>query len=526
MSTRINVTVGDGGLLDRNAQQTAANRQARVLADQRATAEAEGVERRAADRIAAGLDPLTGLPASTPSSASTINRLDQKPAANRRPSSELPFFYLKIDDFQGQQYPEVQVVSGNGNQKASKQFDFGLTEDPFSDLIGPFTPKHGPFTDGQWVETRDSFEGSRSTLPESTSGFTGTYQVETYSAQRQVQLGNTGASGSLLISLPVGDGTSILIVYRSLTYFVWRKDFYTDFTGSYIDGVSQGGVYDTIEYTSEVTTPPTTLTGYAAFRVGMNVAAEIELPETFVAKLDGLFPQFSVTAVNDDTTFFPELRTRERYFMAESYDVSLPAQPRYSSIGRFAETTSQYGISDRGVYPNSLTTSTPLSWFYIDSLSNFATLSGTGGIFAGTFYNVASHQDVLDVTIAATSINSLLPRTKVLGLPTDVMSFFGSIRNMVESGTAYRWADPLNYMDGPGIYNSVVAEDPNRTAYPYDPELNYWVQSKLKFKSGLTSPSFVDLEVDSDPFWRRVVIYDWGSPTFCRQQIARYGFFS
>jgi hypothetical protein len=84
MSTRINVTVGDGGLLDRNAQQTAANRQARVLADQRATAEAEGVERRAADRTAAGLDPLTGLPASTPSSASTINRLDQEPAANRR----------------------------------------------------------------------------------------------------------------------------------------------------------------------------------------------------------------------------------------------------------------------------------------------------------------------------------------------------------------------------------------------------------------------------------------------------------
>jgi hypothetical protein len=84
MSTRINVTVGDGGLLDRNAQQTAANRQAKLLADQRATAEAEGVERRAADRIAAGLDPLTGLPASTPSSASTINRLDQEPAANRR----------------------------------------------------------------------------------------------------------------------------------------------------------------------------------------------------------------------------------------------------------------------------------------------------------------------------------------------------------------------------------------------------------------------------------------------------------
>jgi hypothetical protein len=98
MSTRINVTVGDGGLLDRNAQQTAANRQARVLADQRATAEAEGVERRAADRTAAGLDPLTGLPASTPSSASTINRLNQEPAATRRPPARRVEFLPRKED--------------------------------------------------------------------------------------------------------------------------------------------------------------------------------------------------------------------------------------------------------------------------------------------------------------------------------------------------------------------------------------------------------------------------------------------
>jgi hypothetical protein len=99
MSTRINVTVGDGGLLDRNAQQTAANRQARVLADQRATAEAEGVERRAADRTAAGLDPLTGLPASTPSSASTINRLNQEPAANRTGTDIWSMYFRTIPEF-------------------------------------------------------------------------------------------------------------------------------------------------------------------------------------------------------------------------------------------------------------------------------------------------------------------------------------------------------------------------------------------------------------------------------------------
>jgi hypothetical protein len=134
MSTRINVTVGDGGLLDRNAQQTAANRQARVLADQRAAAEAEGVERRAADRIAAGLDPLTGLPASTPSSASTINRLDQEPAANRRPSGaviDIAWLDISINSTTG--VITNRVISGNGAAFSSEFDSFVNTGvDPFS----------------------------------------------------------------------------------------------------------------------------------------------------------------------------------------------------------------------------------------------------------------------------------------------------------------------------------------------------------------------------------------------------------
>jgi hypothetical protein len=118
MSTRINVTVGDGGLLDRNAQQTAANRQARVLADQRATAEAEGVERRATDRTAAGLDPLTGLPASTPSSASAINRLDQEPAANRR-GQGLNLGHLWIFGDTRREVRSTGVISATGNGRSA-----------------------------------------------------------------------------------------------------------------------------------------------------------------------------------------------------------------------------------------------------------------------------------------------------------------------------------------------------------------------------------------------------------------------
>jgi hypothetical protein len=137
MSTRINVTVGDGGLLDRNAQQTAANRQARVLADQRATAEAEGVERRAADRTAAGLDPLTGLPASTPSSASTINRLDQEPAANRRGAGVLLVPQTPYVDFGG----TLTGVYGRAKSGGRVLFSRFVYEDTVNYVFGRYSPE-------------------------------------------------------------------------------------------------------------------------------------------------------------------------------------------------------------------------------------------------------------------------------------------------------------------------------------------------------------------------------------------------
>jgi hypothetical protein len=87
MSTRINVTVDSGGLLDRNTQQTAANRQARLLQDGRAKAETTGTAQRRARFAAEGRDPQ-GRPITTPTPASgfgsRINRYTPDPAANRR----------------------------------------------------------------------------------------------------------------------------------------------------------------------------------------------------------------------------------------------------------------------------------------------------------------------------------------------------------------------------------------------------------------------------------------------------------
>jgi hypothetical protein len=91
VTTRITVTIGDGGLLDRNAQQQAAARQAALVKAQAEKAAALGNEQLRRERIAQGLDPSTGLPLPSFGTTSTIRRLDQQPAANRRPSGGIGF---------------------------------------------------------------------------------------------------------------------------------------------------------------------------------------------------------------------------------------------------------------------------------------------------------------------------------------------------------------------------------------------------------------------------------------------------
>jgi hypothetical protein len=100
MSTRINVNIGDGGLLDRNAQQQAAARQAN---QQRASADkaaAEGQRQLQAVRISQGRDPLTGERLPSAGSSSRIQRIDQKPAASRAITDEGFITYFKTNPSQ------------------------------------------------------------------------------------------------------------------------------------------------------------------------------------------------------------------------------------------------------------------------------------------------------------------------------------------------------------------------------------------------------------------------------------------
>jgi hypothetical protein len=242
MSTRINVTVGDGGLLDRNAQQTAANRQARVLADQRATAEAEGVERRAADRIAAGLDPLTGLPASTPSSASTINRLDQEPAANRKKQiGGLHCLWigstLVQSDFGIEQRQTYYIGSGGAASWATLDATasvnpsaFTRAREPSGDEFKEWTLALAPeWVDKQAVaDNQRTFIGGVGQVLQYTPNFIGSPSFgddPVWAASRRFVSSTSSLSIQSSFVLPAGGDRAIAIVKRQIE-FAWYVDYH------------------------------------------------------------------------------------------------------------------------------------------------------------------------------------------------------------------------------------------------------------------------------------------------------------
>jgi hypothetical protein len=242
MSTRINVTVGDGGLLDRNAQQTAANRQARVLADQRATAEAEGVERRVADRTAAGLDPLTGLPASTPSSASTINRLDQEPAANRKKQlGGLHCLWIGSTYFEND-FNEQRLTYYVGSTDAASWVSLDTTS---SVGIGTFIDAREPdFADFEdwavslapdWVDKQavvdnvSTFTGGSGQVLFHTPNFIGSPKNfgddPVWAASQRFASDTSSARIESSFVLPAGGDKAIVIIKRQIE-FAWYVDFH------------------------------------------------------------------------------------------------------------------------------------------------------------------------------------------------------------------------------------------------------------------------------------------------------------
>lgn len=141
MSTTINIAVGDGGLPERNRQQTTANRQAYVQGKASEQAAEGGVLALRAQRIAEGRDPLTGGQL-IPGSSSRLQRLDQQPAANRRRvADEFPFAigWVRYYNDPGLGSNVLALVSGDGS--VSIEFPFSNTNIPavLTQYEGSFT---------------------------------------------------------------------------------------------------------------------------------------------------------------------------------------------------------------------------------------------------------------------------------------------------------------------------------------------------------------------------------------------------
>jgi hypothetical protein len=125
MTTRINITVDAEGLLNRNAQQQAASRQANQQRIDTEKAAVEGQAQLEQERVRKGLDPATGEPlisagssalisaGSSALSSSRIRRIDQEPAANRRGPGEIAGCYVTntASTFNSQGFPNEHQIA-------------------------------------------------------------------------------------------------------------------------------------------------------------------------------------------------------------------------------------------------------------------------------------------------------------------------------------------------------------------------------------------------------------------------------
>jgi hypothetical protein len=121
MSTIITITYDDGGLLERNKQQTAANRHAFDVNRTAQEAAQGGVQGLRERRIAEGRDPLTGGRLQTLRSSSKLRRTDQEPAAfRRRGGFYVGVAWLEIIEDTEAGTGTIRIGSGDASQWAEE----------------------------------------------------------------------------------------------------------------------------------------------------------------------------------------------------------------------------------------------------------------------------------------------------------------------------------------------------------------------------------------------------------------------
>jgi hypothetical protein len=397
MSTRINVTVGDGDLLDRNAQQTAANRQARVLADQRATAEAEGVERRAERRRAEGRDVATGelLPSrgSQGRFGSDIQRLDEEPAANRRGGLGIAACSIRFTGL-------------NGVERISIVPKFATEASTFE--VSPraeYTPVISKITGGRIGD----FPWSGGNLSQDIFRQIGSFNIlETVIRESLLSF---SSNRTIVLFLPVGNQTGILLVgnyaARAETYRYVRQDEIRVSTPA--PEPCSDGLCEQAEYTSEFQSANVNeyftydFKGYVVSNVKVR---EVTIPSKLLSTLEVVLPApmpvatgVTIDTAQDKTEADPDGRTPLRDGI-EYFDCCLIGEGEYVRPARNDApiTSYSYTVNSYNSQPSLDLFSARLQARYgigYLSLGNNKAGISEDRIFSPAIYNLLNKEDPL-----------------------------------------------------------------------------------------------------------------------------------
>jgi hypothetical protein len=497
MSTRINVNIDDGGLVDRNAQQQAAARQAN---QQRATAEkaaAEGQRQLEEERIRKGLDPDTGERLPSAGSSSRIQRIDQEPAANRRDALSVTRFYSR---FEGN---TRFFVSGDGTQEVAFTLPPPLTVPTFpvleNDTGFPLSPFVTPTSFRLLGQLDERFPLAFSEInPDTAVAWNDLTQ-----AQDKRRLVRSKAF-DITRSFPLGDGKAFIVRGRYFAYatVILRKSYsYTRFrdTRFPVDLIAK----DTLNsqtLTVEIENNWTEQEDWVGVIVGNNSARQVTVPESLkeaVVKqsqdtepvLLSLTSNVCVYAANN-TAPNQEGNYDEGQFQCsgwpgtygyEVYNTDLAlrvpliltvpsplSDNRSPEVVPFSQET--YGLTFDGSRFSDQFSTSPASWFNIDSETTNSRI-----------LEAETHEDLYAVRLANGGLFGQLFKAKFLV-------------NLDEDGL--RW-------NGPRLEGDVFT-------YPDSSNVNW--------KKGLKFTPRKPLEGALQPHY----IYDWGQKVFCRQQANRY----
>jgi hypothetical protein len=307
----------------------------------------------------------------------------------------------------------------------------------------------------------------------------------------------------------MGDDTTLFVAYRQEVGKSSRREYYYrlyrthdvgpfNSIGALITEELQAATYLNFE---EI--PPRTVTDVGCFRIGHKVCSRVAAPTALSLAIDNLIPE-------------PEEIT-------DTYTANLPdcGAPSGGCIGFppsgeiTVDTTTLiwadqdnygvqygmphnlgYGVTYQGSIPQFQCS--PAAWFALGNKSNDKILS----------FEIHINAETALVPVSGKTFVSLFTPSKYIGLPTELK---GNVEIQYTLDLSVVPAlRPFKYSGSEYMSGSVFTE-----AYPYT--LPDWQRSQIKI------PSSTAVNPTPNLYWNRSFIYDWGQPSFCRQQRGLYG---